>query len=81
MARGYRSERAEKPGHDCGEVCVVRTTDSAVLCRMEDNDEVWFPFSQIHSDSEINDSNCEEELEAQLVVTQWIAKKKDLLEE
>jgi hypothetical protein len=52
----------------------IKSTDAAVLCEI-DGEEMWIPQSQIHDDSEV----WKEGDEGKLVVSQWIAKKKDLI--
>lgn len=83
MARGIGRAKPADPGYDVGQVDVVKKAASgkAVLCRWtKDGDlkEEWFPFSQVHENSELTADNCEEGEEYQLVVTTWIAQQKSL---
>jgi len=66
----------EKPGHELGVVKVIAKGPKALLAREEDGKEEWWPFSQIHSDSEIwDDSKIGEE--GKMIVTKWIAQQKE----
>ena len=85
MPRGIGRPKVSDPGYDVGqgesvEVIKVSPTGKAVLIRMPDNDEMWFPFSQIHSDSEINEGSCIPEFTGKMIVTTWIAQQKDLID-
>lgn len=52
----------------------IKSTDKALLCLI-DGKEVWIPRSQIHEDSEV----YEDDHEGKLVVSEWIAKEKELI--
>ena len=66
----------EKPGHELGVVKVIAKGPKALLAREEDGKEEWWPFSQIHSESEIwDDSKIGEE--GKMIVTKWIAQQKE----
>lgn len=54
---------------------VLRETNAALLVRMDDGSEVWFPKSQIHDDSEVYKAGTD----GKLVVTAWIAEQKGLV--
>jgi hypothetical protein len=53
---------------------VTKETDKALLCVIEGK-EVWIPKSQIHDDSEV----FEEGHKGKLVISEWIAKEKELI--
>ena len=55
------------------DVEILRATDKAVLCQIEDQ-QVWIPQSQIDDDSEI----WKEGDTGTLIVSDWIAKEKKL---
>ena len=55
------------------DVEAIRSTDKAVLCRIED-EEVWIPQSQIDDESEV----WEEGDQGTLVISQWLADQKVL---
>ena len=66
----------EKPGHELGVVKVIAKGPKALLAREEDGTEEWWPFSQIHENSEIwDDSKIGEE--GKMIVTKWIAQQKE----
>jgi len=52
----------------------VRATEKAVLVRLPDGQQVWFPQSQIDDASEV----WREGDEGTLVVSEWIAEQKEL---
>jgi hypothetical protein len=52
----------------------LKETDAALLCGI-DGESVWIPKSQIRDGSEVH----EEGEEGDLVITEWIAKKKGLV--
>lgn len=55
----------------------IKETDAALLCRLDDGTEIWFPKSHVDDDSEVyNDTDS---AEGTLVVSEWIAKQKNLL--
>jgi hypothetical protein len=54
-------------------VVVEAETDSAILCDIE-GEEIWIPKSQIDDDSEVYEMGTN----GDLVITQWIARKKGL---
>ncbi len=58
-----------------GQVTVRAKTDRALLCELPDGEEVWFPLSQIHDDSEIYDSAQIGDT-GELVVSEWLARQK-----
>lgn len=83
MPRGIGRAKPKDAGYDVGQgdyVEVIKISPKAVQVRMPDNDAVWFPFSQIHPDSDICESNCALEHEGTLLVTTWIAGQKGLLD-
>lgn len=49
---------------------IVHETDNAILVKV-DGEEIWFPLSQVEA--------IHRGPEPWLVVTEWIAKKKDLM--
>lgn len=55
-------------------VTVKIETEKALLCIINDA-EVWIPKSQIDDDSEV----YKKDTEGKLIVTEWIAKQKDLI--
>ena len=58
-----------------GNVTVLRTTEKALLCRIEDDDrEVWVPLSQIAEESDVSDEGDEGEL----LVASWWAEREGL---
>jgi hypothetical protein len=52
----------------------IRDSGKALLCKIEEDVEVWIPKSQIDDDSEV----YEEGHEGTLVIPLWLAEKKDL---
>lgn len=63
---------------DCRVVAVSQRTHS-VLVEHEDWDEpIWFPDSQIDDDSEIYSESLRND-EGTLIVTEWIAKQKGIV--
>lgn len=58
-------------------VTCLKETDAALLCRLDDGREIWFPKSQVDDDSEVfdDDSNAA----GTLVVTEWVCLQKGLL--
>ena len=59
------------------DVLLKHATDKALLCVI-DGVEHWFPKSQVHADSELfSDKQVGET--GKLVVTEWIAKQKNLI--
>lgn len=61
-----------------GHVTVKATTGSALLVDV-DGEDIWFPWSQIHENSELYEGAAERGDEGELVVTEWVAKQKGLL--
>jgi len=59
--------------HEC---TAVKDTGQALLIEFDDGDAAWIPHSQIHDDSEV----YQEGDTGTLVVTKWIAQKRDLIE-
>ena len=58
-----------------GNVTVLRATEKALLCRIEDDDrEIWIPRSQIAEESEVEDEGDEGEL----FVSEWFARQEGL---
>lgn len=66
--------RASDPTVDFAGVVCKRETDAALLCEIEGED-IWIPKSQIHDDSEV----YEEGHSGTLIVSEWIAKQKNLI--
>ena len=62
-----------------GTVEVVKASERAVLVRLADLDEIWVPFSQIDGDSGIHEQNCGMQTEGVLIISAWLAKQKDLI--
>lgn len=60
---------------ECEANC-IKERPSALLVDI-DGDEYWIPKSQIHDNSEVYDAD--EHSEGTLVITEWIAKQKNLL--
>jgi hypothetical protein len=56
------------------DVVAKRQTDEALLCEIEEGDEIWIPRVQIDESSQVS----EEGDEGTLVVSRWIADKKGL---
>lgn len=56
------------------EARAIRDSGKALLCKIEEDVEVWIPKSQIHDDSEV----YEEGHEGTLVIPLWLAEAKDL---
>lgn len=52
-------------------------TEKAILVEV-DGEDIWFPLSQVHDDSELH-GESEVGEDGDLVVTEWIAKQKNLL--
>jgi hypothetical protein len=59
-------------------VTVKATTDKAVLVEDEDGKEEWVPVSQIDASSAISEESMVDD-EGELVMTEWIARKKGWL--
>lgn len=56
----------------------IRETDKALLIQLDESgQEVWFPKSHIHDDSEVFDEFAN--AEGEVVVTRWIAEQKGLV--
>ena len=61
---------------ELNQVEVLAVSDKAVLVKIEgEDDEVWFPFSQV----EDNKEGFEKGYEGPMYVTEWIAEKKGIL--
>lgn len=64
-----------------GPVVIVKETAKALLCDIAEEGaapvEVWFPKSQIHITSEVDSA---ENHEGDLIVTEWIAREKGLIQ-
>ena len=75
MSRGYKDEDQERdtPWRQSGAEC-LRETDRALLVRLRDGTEEWFPKSVIHDDSEV----FEPGQEGEIVVQGWFARKAGL---
>jgi hypothetical protein len=73
MARGYRDEDNEQLWRQDGVECIAETAH-AILVRLKDGDEQWFPKSVIHDDSEVSAKHHEGEI----VVQGWFAEKEGL---
>jgi hypothetical protein len=56
------------------EARALRDSGKALLCKIEEDVEVWIPKSQIDDDSEV----YEEGHEGTLVIPLWLAEAKDL---
>lgn len=80
MPRGIGRAKPKDTGYEVGDVEVVKIAQSgkAFLVRMPDNDEMWFPFSQLHDNSDLTQDVCEVGETYQLVVTTWVAQQKGL---
>lgn len=61
-------------GHILGQASIIRTTEKAILVKLEDEDdrEVWIPKSVIHDNSEVYSEQSSTGL---LVVQEWWANK------
>lgn len=57
------------------DVVCLRATDKALLCLVQ-GEEVWFPKSHVHDDSEVYDDS--DNSEGTLIVSEWIAIQKKL---
>ena len=68
------SDDEDEDGIPIDGVRVIRSTEKALLCRLEDGLEVWVPRSVITDDSEV----CEQGDEGTLVVKSWFAQKENL---
>lgn len=55
-----------------GQAESIRETEKAVLIKIEDEQEVWVPKSQIHDDSDV----WKDGQKGTLVVSQWYAEQK-----
>jgi len=73
MARGYRDEDGEQLWRQGGTECIAET-DHAILVRLQDGDEQWFPKSVVHDDSEV----FEKGQTGEIVVSGWFAEKQGL---
>lgn len=69
----YRDDEPES--HSCGHGEARKETNTALLVRHDDGEEVWYPKSQIHDDSEV----YEEGHEGEVVITYWLAKERGLV--
>lgn len=58
------------------DVTVIKESEKAILVDIE-GDEVWIPVSQLHK----TDNECKnEDDKGTLVITQWIAREKHLID-
>ncbi len=65
------------PTETLSDVVCIRATEKALLCLI-DTEEVWIPKSQIVADeSEVSDDS--DNSTGKLVVSQWIAREKNLV--
>lgn len=53
---------------------VLRTTDKAALCLVNNDTEVWLPWSQIDEGSEVQQKGDEGEV----YIPRWLAEKNEL---
>jgi len=78
---GVVSRRSKAESFIPFEVTLLTASERAVKVRLPDEEEVWFPFSQIDEES-IPDMFGGDELrsgaEVKISVTEWIAKQKGL---
>lgn len=61
------------------DVIVIQTTDSALLCLIE-NEKFWIPRSQIASDSEI-EADAEKNAKGSITIAKWLAVEKGLVDD
>ena len=64
-----------RPTVEIGVFEVLHETDSALLCVVEDLEEVWIPKSQIDDDSDVTGSGDV----GNLVIPEWLAIEKELV--
>ena len=67
-------EHKEPEYIDFEDVVCNRETDKAIRVKI-DGEEYWIPKSQISEDSEV----FKDESEGTLIITEWIAEKKELM--
>lgn len=71
-ARGDLEEPFEIEDVGC-----IKDSGKALLCHLPDGADEWFPYTQISIDSEVQ----QEDDVGTLIISSWLARKKDLLEE
>lgn len=77
MGRGFMTaDDYEKDYVDIEDVAVLRMTDKALLCVIEE-EEYWIPLSQMSPDSEV--CNDTDKADGTLTVKRWLADKKNLV--
>lgn len=69
-----RMPRNVEPPVHLGEAECLRTTEKAILVRLETGKEVWIPNSQVHDDSEVFALRHK----GRLLITAWWARKEKL---
>jgi hypothetical protein len=79
LSRANSKKRPEGPPFEYGEFEVAKETEKALKVKrpgQDDNDGVWVPKSQIHSQSEVKAENDS----GKLLVSQWYATQNSLNE-
>jgi hypothetical protein len=81
----FSRERRDEPGYHLGKCKVLFLTEKAIRVEVldgphkglgaEGGEACWLPKTQIHPDSEINDTSFLD-VEGEAVMTDWIARQK-----